>query len=68
MVALSITLDGTTEWEVEHIVRYRILYRNKQLLVLCVEFDISKAIQLFENNWGNAQQFLMQYKQSHGLL
>ena len=54
MVALPITLNGAIEWEVECIVRYRILHRNRYFLVLFVGSNLSKAIWLSEDDLGNS--------------
>ena len=67
MVELPITLDGATEWEVKYIVWHRIFHENRQFLVLFAGFDISKAVWISEDKWGNAQQLWMEHKQSHGL-
>ena len=67
MVALPITLDGSTEWKVEHIVRCRVLHANIQFLVPFVGFDMSESEWLSEDNLGNAKQLLKEYRLSHGL-
>ena len=67
MVALPVTLDGAIEWEVEFIVRHRILHGNRYFLVLFVGFDMSEVVWLSEDDLGSAQQFLIKCKQSHEL-
>ena len=51
MVALTITLENTIEWEVEHIVRHRTLCGNRQFLVSFVGFDMSEAVWRSEDDY-----------------
>ena len=62
MVALPITLDGVIEWESKYMVWNRISRGNRQFLVLFVGFNMSEAIWLSEDDLGNAQQLLIEYK------